>query len=75
VLVRILLWNLFDSRTSIEELRTALPDVDPPGTWLWNEAGERFGLVVFGEDLPEAVGWAADLVGGEPDVYEEFDAL
>jgi hypothetical protein len=29
--------------------------------------------VAFGEDLPEAVGWAQDLVGAEPNVYEEFD--
>jgi len=75
VLVRVLLWNLFDSRTSIDELRATLPDLDPPSTWIWNEAAERFGLVVHGEDLPESVGWATDLVGAEPDVYEEFDAL
>jgi hypothetical protein len=29
---------------------------------------------VFGEDLPESIGWAQDLVGEEPDVYEEFDS-
>ncbi len=29
--------------------------------------------LAFGEDLPEAIGWAQDLVGAEPDVYEEFD--
>jgi len=32
-------------------------------------------VIVFGEELPEAVGWAQDLVGEDPDVYEEFDIL
>jgi hypothetical protein len=31
-------------------------------------------VIVHGEELPEAIGWAQDLVGAEPDVYEEFDA-
>ena len=30
--------------------------------------------MAFGDDLPEAIGWAQDLVGDEPDVYEEFDS-
>ena len=30
--------------------------------------------MAFGDELPESVGWAQDLVGGEPDVYEEFDS-
>jgi hypothetical protein len=46
----------------------------PPSRWIWNEANDRFGILAFGEDLPETVGWAQDLVGEEPDVYEEFDA-
>jgi len=75
VIVRILIWSLFDSRTTIDELRVSLPELEPPSSWIWNEAGERFGLVSFGEELPEAVGWAADVIGGEPDVYEEFDVL
>lgn len=75
MIVRILIWSLFDSRTTIDELRVSLPELEPPSSWIWNEAGERFGLVSFGEELPEAVGWAADVIGGEPDVYEEFDVL
>jgi hypothetical protein len=75
VIVRLLIWNVFDSKTTIDELRESLPELVPPGRWIWNEATERFGVIVVGEDLPESIGWAQDLVGDEPDVYEEFDAL
>ena len=30
---------------------------------------------MFGDDLPDEVAWADDLVGGDADVYEEFDVL
>jgi hypothetical protein len=74
VIVRLLIWNVFDSKTSIDELRESLPELVPPSQWIWNEAAERFGALVFGEELPESIGWAQDLVGTEPDVYEEFDS-
>lgn len=75
MVVRILIWSLFDSKTSIEELREALPALEAPSTWIWSEASERFGLVAYGDELPEAAGWAADFIGEDPEVYEEFDAL
>jgi hypothetical protein len=75
VLFRLLIWNVAESRTSIDELRESLPELESPSRWIWNEVSERFGALVFGEDLPETIGWAQDLVGGEPDVYEEFDSL
>jgi hypothetical protein len=75
VIVRILIWNLLDSQTTIEQLRESLPELEPPSVWVWNEATERFGVVAFGEELPEALGWAQDLIGGDPDVYEEFDLI
>ena len=75
MLLRILLWNVSESKTTIDELRESLPELTPPSYWIVNEVSERFGAVVFGEDLPESIGWAQDLVGEEPDVYEEFDAL
>jgi hypothetical protein len=75
MLVRLLIWNVFDSKTTIDELRESLPELVPPSHWIWNEAAERFGVIVVGEDLPESIGWAQDLVGMDPDVYEEFDAL
>jgi hypothetical protein len=74
MLVRLLIWNVFDSKTTIDELRESLPELVPPSRWIWNDAAERFGVIVVGEDLPESIGWAQDLVGEEPDVYEEFDS-
>jgi len=74
VIVRILIWNIFDSKTTIDELRESLPELVPPSQWIWNEAAERFGVIVVGEDLPESIGWAQDLVGTDPDVYEEFES-
>jgi len=73
VVVRLLIWSLSDSRTTIEELRHALPELEPPSMWIWNEVNDRFGIVAFGEDVPESVGWARDLIGDDPEVYEEFD--
>jgi hypothetical protein len=75
VVVRILIWSLFDSKTTIDELRDSLPELEPPSAWIWNEASERFGVVVFGEELGEAVASARELVGKEPDAFEEFDVL
>jgi hypothetical protein len=74
MLVRLILWNVSESKSSIEELRESLPELSEPSTWIWNEATERFGVIVVGDDLPESIGWAQDLVGDEPDVYEEFDS-
>lgn len=75
MLVRLLIWNVAESKTTIDELRESLPDLELPSRWIWNDASERFGVLAVGEDLPESIGWAQDLVGGGPDVYEEFDAL
>jgi hypothetical protein len=72
--VRLLIWNVVESQTTIDELRESLPELVPPSQWIWNEASERFGVIVYGDDLPESIGWAQDLVGDEPDVYEEFDS-
>jgi hypothetical protein len=75
VIVRVVLWSIFDSKTTIDELRGGLPALPAPGEWIWSESAERFGLVVFGDELPEGVAWARDLIGADPDVYEEFDTL
>ena len=74
MIVRLLIWNVYESKTSIDELRESLPELSAPSSWIWNDATERFGVIVVGEDLPESIGWAQDLVGDEPDVYEEFDS-
>jgi hypothetical protein len=75
VIVRVLIWSLFDSKTTVDELRDALPEVEPPSAWIWNDASDRFGLVAFGDDIPPGAERAQELVGREPDVYEEFDEL
>lgn len=75
MIVRILVWSLFDSNTTVDELREALPDLEEPSTWLWSDASERFGAVVFDEDEASALERARELVGRGPEVYEEFDAL
>jgi hypothetical protein len=74
MVVRLLIWNVYESKTTLDELRDSVPALEPPSSWIWNEATERFGVLAFGDDLPEAVGWAQNLIGAEPDVYEEFDS-
>jgi hypothetical protein len=72
VVVRILIWNLFDSKTTLEELREHLPGLPDGDVWIANEAHDRFGLISFGEQLPE-LGEIPELIGDEPAVAEEFD--
>jgi hypothetical protein len=73
--VRLFLWGLFDSSTTIDELHDTLPALEPPSHWLWNEASERFGALVVGDELPDALAEARRLIGREPDAYEEFDTV
>jgi hypothetical protein len=75
VIVRVLLWGLFDSKTTLAELRPQLPELEPPSSWIWNEASERFGLIVFGDDLPDGLAPIRELIGHDADVFEEFDRL
>ena len=75
MIVRLLIWSLFESKTTIDELRDSLAELEPPNAWIWNEASERFGVVTFGDELPEEVAGARELIGREPDVAEEFDVL
>lgn len=75
MIARILLWNLGDAQISIEELRTQLPTLEPPSAWLWNDAGERFGLVFHGDEVPAWLMRVRDLIGRDADVGEEFDVL
>ena len=75
MIVRLFLWGLFDSSTTIDELRDTLPQLEPPSTWVWSDASERFGALVLGDEVPAALGEARALVGREPDVYEELETL
>ncbi|MGH3128939.1 MAG: hypothetical protein ACRDPX_13550, partial [Gaiellaceae bacterium] len=60
MIVRIHIWNVLETRTTNDELRESLPELVPPSGWIWNEANDRSGVLAFGEDLPESVGWAQD---------------
>jgi hypothetical protein len=72
VIARILIWNLFDSKTTLEELREHLPSLPEGGYWIANEASDRFGLISFGDETPD-LGRVRELIGEEPAVAEEFD--
>jgi hypothetical protein len=72
-MVRIFLWNLADSKTSIADLRQHLPELEPRDAWISNEASERFGLVSFEDGAPAVVAEVRDVIGRDPDVAEEFD--
>ena len=73
MIVRVFIWGVFESSTTIDELRDTLAPLDAPSTWLWNEASERFGALVVGDELPDGLAEARALIGREPDAYEEFD--
>jgi hypothetical protein len=72
MIARILIWNLFDSKTTLEELREHLPALPEGDVWIANEAQDRFGLISFDEQLPE-LGHVRELIGEEPAVAEEFN--
>jgi hypothetical protein len=87
VLLRLVLWSLADSKTTIEELRRYLRDEsvdafeDVPGlrfkAWISDEATERWGAVYLWESREDAEqelpSRARELIGKEPDIGEEFD--
>jgi Putative mono-oxygenase ydhR len=87
LLLRLVLWNLADSKTTIEELRRYLRDesvdafAEVPGlrfkAWVSDEATERWGAVYLWES-PEAADQelpsrAEELIGKPPDIGEDFD--
>jgi hypothetical protein len=73
VIVRLLLWNLSDSKTTLDELRARLPEA-PNRTWISDEATGRFGVVETWDetpgDFPDEI---RELIGKDPDIAEEFD--
>jgi Putative mono-oxygenase ydhR len=87
MILRLVLWNLADSRTTIEELRRYLRDesVDQfeevPGlrfkAWISDEATERWGAVYLWESEEAAAqvvpSRARELIGKDPDIGEDFD--
>ena len=87
MLLRIVLWSLADSKTTIEELRRYLADESVDAfeqveglrfkAWISDPSGERWGAIYLWEsweasqqELPSR---ARELIGKDPDVWEEFD--
>ena len=87
MVVRIVLWNLADSKTTVAELRRYLRDesvdafADLPGlrfkAWIADETTERWGAVYLWESREaaehELPSRARVLIGKDPDLGEEFD--
>ncbi len=68
---RILIWDLADSQTTLAEIRSHLEPIDDVH-WIANDAQERFGAIVLGDELPDLTG-LRELIGKDPDVAEEYD--
>jgi hypothetical protein len=87
VILRFVLWNLADSKTTIQELRRYLRDesadafADVPGlhfkAWISDEVTERWGAVYLWESAEaadqELPSRASELIGKDPDAGETFD--
>jgi hypothetical protein len=87
VIVRLVIWNLADSRTTIEELRRYLRDESVDAfeeveglrfkAWISDDATERWGAIYLWESEAAArqsiPSKARELIGKDPDIGEEFD--
>lgn len=87
MIVRIVLWSLADSKTTIEELRRYLHDESVDAfaavaglrykAWISDPAGERWGAIYLFENREAAdqplPSRARELIGKGPDIFEEFD--
>jgi hypothetical protein len=72
MLARVLIWNLFESKTTLAELREHLPSLLPGDVWISNAAQEWFGLITLLDEPPDRRS-VVGLIGGQPEVAEEFD--
>jgi hypothetical protein len=87
MILRFVLWNLADSKTTIQELRRYLRGesveafAEVPGlrfkAWVSDEATERWGAVYLWESAEAAErdlpSRARALIGKDPDIGETFD--
>ncbi|HEY7196261.1 MAG TPA: YdhR family protein [Gaiellaceae bacterium] len=87
MIVRLVLWSLADSKTTVGELRRYLQDeaVDAfeevPGlrfkAWISDEATERWGAIYMWESSEAAEqplpSRARELIGKDPEIGEEFE--
>ena len=72
--VRILIWNLADSMTTLDELRDQLPAATDGDVWFANGVQERFGLISTNDELPD-LAHVRELIGTEPAIAEEFETI
>ena len=72
MIARVVIWNLYDSKTTLAELREHLPDLPDGAHWISNDAQERFGIVAVGDELAD-LGEIPQLIGADAVVFEEFD--
>jgi hypothetical protein len=87
MVVRIVLWSLADSKTTIEELRRYLRDESVDAfaeveglrfkAWISDPAGERWGAFYLFESAEAAEqplpGRVRELIGKDPDLTDVFD--
>lgn len=87
MVVRIVLWNLADSKTTIEELRRYLRDESVDAfaeveglrfkAWISDPSGDRWGAFYLFESREAAdqqlPGRVRELIGKEPELVDEFD--
>ena len=87
MILRLVLWNLTDSKTTIEELRRYLREESVDAfeevaglrfkAWVSDEATERWGAIYLWESREAAAqavpSRARELIGKDPDLGEEFD--
>jgi hypothetical protein len=87
MVVRLVLWNLADSKTNVAELRRYLRDesVDQFAqveglrfkAWISDEATERWGAIYLWESAEDAEqtlpSRARELIGKDPEIGETFD--
>jgi hypothetical protein len=71
--VRLLLWSLGDSKTTLDELREHLPSAVGQDVWISNDVAERFGLITYGGTPQSELARVRELIGKDPEVAEEFD--
>ena len=72
--VRILIWNLADSKTTLGEVHEQLPALDDGDVWIANDAQERFGIVSTSGEMPDLEA-LRELIGKDPEIAEEFDLV
>jgi hypothetical protein len=74
VTVRLLLWSIADSKTTLEELEAKVPDLPEGDVWIADPATERFGLIAFSGSL-RGIGLVRQLIGKDPEIGEEFEVV